>query len=82
MKKLLLIVVLVQSWGIFAGVNERLAAMAKGDYKTAYKEFLPLAENGDDRAMTTRQTHVIFKQASHTNPIFCHKKSQDSQTLY
>jgi hypothetical protein len=37
----------------FAGEKEVIAAMKKGDYQTAYKEALPLAEKGDTEAMMT-----------------------------
>lgn len=36
-----------------AGVQEGIAAMRNGDYQAAYKEFLPLAKKGDDKAMIT-----------------------------
>lgn len=36
-----------------AGEKEIIAAMKKGDYATAYKEALPLAEKGDTEAMMT-----------------------------
>ena len=31
----------------WAGFNEGLAAYERGDYTTAYEEFLPIAEQGD-----------------------------------
>jgi len=37
----------------FAGPQEGIAAMNRGDYETAYKEFSALAAEGDDRAMIT-----------------------------
>lgn len=36
-----------------AGVKDGLAALDRGDYQTAHKEFLRLAEHGDDKAMVT-----------------------------
>ena len=36
-----------------AGVKEGLAALDRGDYQTAHKEFLRLAEHDDDNAMIT-----------------------------
>ena len=48
--RLLLFVVGTASCGSsFAGVNEGVAALQKGDYATALKEFKPLAERGDSK---------------------------------
>lgn len=49
----LLFVVLLNSYPVFAGVQEGVAAMRSGDYETAYREFRALAEEGDDIAMVT-----------------------------
>ncbi len=37
----------------FAGVEEGIAALGRGDFSAAYREFLPLAERGDPKAMIT-----------------------------
>lgn len=36
-----------------AGSQEGIAALNRGDYEEAYRQFLPLAEAGDDKAMIT-----------------------------
>lgn len=47
MKKIILILTLTLSLNLFADFEDGLDALDNGDYKTAYKEFLPLANNGD-----------------------------------
>ncbi len=46
------VLVLGVSGPVVAGFDEGLAAYERGDYETAYKEFLPLAQTGDAGAQT------------------------------
>jgi hypothetical protein len=43
----------ITSSAAFAGVEEGIAALDRGDFSAAYREFLPLAERGDSKAMIT-----------------------------
>ena len=47
MKKLACTLLLLSSALVQAGFDEGVAAFAKGDYQTAFKEWKPLAEQGD-----------------------------------
>jgi hypothetical protein len=53
MKKTIAILLLFLPSILFAGVQEGIRALQSGNYKTAYEEFKPLAEKGDDRAAIT-----------------------------
>jgi len=46
-------ILFLYSFNAFAGENEGIEALQKGDYKMAYKEFLPLAKAGDEKSMIT-----------------------------
>ena len=46
----LLLILLVRLSPVYAGFEEGYAASERGDYETAFKEFKPLAEQGDARA--------------------------------
>ena len=50
MKKLACTLLLLSSALVQAGFDEGLAAYAKGNYQTAFKEWKPLAEQGDAAA--------------------------------
>ena len=52
MKKIALVIILIcTSFPVTADFQTAGDAYKRGDYETAAKEFLPLAENGDHRAM-------------------------------
>ena len=58
MKKLACTVLLLTSAFVQAGFDEGLVAANKGDYPTAFKEWKPLAEQGDaDAQRITLQLH-------------------------
>ena len=58
MKKLLCTLLLLTSAFVHAGFDEGMAAANKGDYQTAFKEWKPLAEQGDaDAQRITLQLH-------------------------
>ena len=58
MKKLACTLLLLSSALVQAGFDEGVAAADKGDYQTAFKEWKPLAEQGDaDAQRITLQLH-------------------------
>ena len=58
MKKLLCTLLLLTSAFVHAGFDEGMAAYLQGNYQTAFKEFKPLAEQGDaDAQRITLQLH-------------------------
>jgi hypothetical protein len=55
-RKIAIVIVMASMMGVpflQAGVEEGKAALRRNDHEAAYKEFLPLAKNGDVRAMMT-----------------------------
>ena len=52
MKRLLILLILAISYtsSVYADYNDGLTAYERGDYETAYKEWLPIAELGDSEA--------------------------------
>ncbi len=49
---IVIIAILLISTAVFADFKAGVSAYKAGDYKTAYDEFLPLAENGNAKAQT------------------------------
>ncbi len=55
------------SYSAPADLQDALAAMRRGDFQTAYKEFTPLADNGDDKAMMTVGNFLLNGQGTKQN---------------
>jgi hypothetical protein len=53
MKIRLICSVLLTTLSVWAGEKEAIEALKKGDYQTAYNGFVPLAEDGDSKAMVS-----------------------------